>query len=942
MATVTATLKLIDQFSGPLGKAASVAFKAIQVIDRLRRSSKRSVKIRVSADVNGALKQLEQLRKMLNAVPKHVRIIVSISMQTVKSQLEALRVSHAPLLMRVRLHTREATSQARELRTDLLRRLGRLNIQFRVSINMGMLMGQIRAISAARFPLVLMVVLNRRTAIMQAMLLRIAILRRIGLLRVEVRPYLNMALLLSQLRSIRAARIPLMMRVILNTRMALLQAVLLRSLILHRIGRLTVQIWPVLNMAVLLSQLRNLRAVRIPLVMRVVLDTRWALLQAVLLRMRILQRIGRLRVEIILNSSLYGMISGLTRLVERLAALIRSIGAAAEQVNPGGSAGDSSKEEGSEKSKDKKKKSLTDMVKGNFGFASKAGKKIMDMTTSGAMEQQRLEDLFVARTGDEQVGKGMFQKYKAEALSQGADVDKYLKDTLSMFSLTRNTDKLSKLGNLSQRMNMFDNSGSGNAADLIRTGMEGDSSGLAKQFGFNQADMKDAGLDKFAKAGDLDGYTKALEGLMEKYNMGQSAADSLLASPIKQIETLNNTIKSSLADAGQSALAALMPLVMLINTAFQEGKLQPFFDVFRNGMMLAGEIAASVGQLIFDNLDIVKNILIAVGLTALIVGGYFLFAWLSAVWPILLIIGVIALIIEALNYFGVSTQEIIGFVAGLFMGLVAVIWNLIASVWNLFVDFAEFLLNLFVDPIYSIKKLFYDLAMAFGGQVYNMLRSAEDFAGGFMKVILQGINAVLKGFNWLSARLKDLFNIDMGEAKLLDEENVNAVSDSVKNMLNTLEEPTSSKDLFDLDDAKMNLMDPSEKFKSGYKAGSDLFNGKPASPGIDEKKWNQQSDLTRAHPAAAAAGASPGNIDRVGRVGEVGKINDTVDISSEDLKTMRELAEMKNIQNFVSLTPTIQVSGDNHFSQSVDMEGFVAQLANAMETEISSSAKGAW
>src|SRR5690606_33138120 len=49
------------------------------------------------------------------------------------------------------------------------------------------------------------------------------------------------------------------------------------------------------------------------------------------------------------------------------------------------------------------------------------------------------------------------------------------------------------------------------------------------------------------------------------------------------------------------------------------------------------------------------------------------------------------------------------------------------------------------------------------------------------------------------------------------------------------------------------------------------------------------------------ANSQPDSIDKVN---EGGSINDTVDISSEDLQTLRELAEMKNIQNFVSVTPT--------------------------------------
>lgn len=74
-------------------------------------------------------------------------------------------------------------------------------------------------------------------------------------------------------------------------------------------------------------------------------------------------------------------------------------------------------------------------------------------------------------------------------------------------------------------------------------------------------------------------------------------------------------------------------------------------------------------------------------------------------------------------------------------------------------------------------------------------------------------------------------------------------------------------------------------------------------------------------------------------IGTVDKIKDKVDISSEDLKVMRELAEMKNIQNFVNLTPTVQVktgpitNGDN-------LDSIVSKITTKLQDDIASSAKG--
>ncbi|WP_154665998.1 hypothetical protein [Paenibacillus pinihumi] len=82
----------------------------------------------------------------------------------------------------------------------------------------------------------------------------------------------------------------------------------------------------------------------------------------------------------------------------------------------------------------------------------------------------------------------------------------------------------------------------------------------------------------------------------------------------------------------------------------------------------------------------------------------------------------------------------------------------------------------------------------------------------------------------------------------------------------------------------------------------------------------------------------PANINKVN---EVGRIGETVDISNEDLKVMRDLAEMKAIQNFVTLTPTVQVTtGD--IKSTNDVDSIIRKIEEAMKTEIKSAAQGAY
>jgi tape measure domain-containing protein len=71
------------------------------------------------------------------------------------------------------------------------------------------------------------------------------------------------------------------------------------------------------------------------------------------------------------------------------------------------------------------------------------------------------------------------------------------------------------------------------------------------------------------------------------------------------------------------------------------------------------------------------------------------------------------------------------------------------------------------------------------------------------------------------------------------------------------------------------------------------------------------------------------------------KVDDTVDISSEDLKTMRDLAEAKAIQSFVTLTPKVEVTtGD--INNGTDLDDVVGRIVASLDEEISVNAKGAF
>ncbi|MNV75478.1 hypothetical protein D3C71_1687660 [compost metagenome] len=74
---------------------------------------------------------------------------------------------------------------------------------------------------------------------------------------------------------------------------------------------------------------------------------------------------------------------------------------------------------------------------------------------------------------------------------------------------------------------------------------------------------------------------------------------------------------------------------------------------------------------------------------------------------------------------------------------------------------------------------------------------------------------------------------------------------------------------------------------------------------------------------------------------QLDSINDTVDISSDDLKMLRELAEIQAIQNFVQLTPTVQVTTGN-INNAGDIDTIINKIGQKLNEEFVSTAQGVY
>jgi len=274
-------------------------------------------------------------------------------------------------------------------------------------------------------------------------------------------------------------------------------------------------------------------------------------------------------------------------------------------------------------------------------------------------------------------------------------------------------------------------------------------------------------------------------------------------------------------------------------------------------------------------------------------------------WIILALIAIVAIIyavVGAINKFAGTTISATGIIAGAFAFVGAVIWDIIVGVIN---SIILFIWRHFVEPFVGmfewLLNVFNGGFDSFGDAVKNLFGKIISWFLSLGKIATKVIDAIF-GTNW-TQELEDLQN------KLEDWGKNNQAID-----LNVNGPPT------------LPFLDPFDAWDAGYNWGKDLESKLDSmTNGLDDLK--DQLDFGD-------------QINSIRKVEEVEKIRDTVDVSSEDLKLMRELAEMSAIQNFVTLQPQLSF-GDTHIRQDGrSIEEIVANITQRLQEEIASSAKG--
>ncbi|WP_145146396.1 hypothetical protein [Paenibacillus xylanexedens] len=577
-----------------------------------------------------------------------------------------------------------------------------------------------------------------------------------------------------------------------------------------------------------------------------------------------------------------------------------------------------------------------------------------------AAQEEDLKHRYMAATGDDAQGETIFNRYRGEAFKSGQNVTDALKGALSLIPYAQNTDQVDQLRDMTKRLSMLspDGKSMSDASSALVAAMNGDNGELANSFNIPAEALSGAGLQQTIDSSNLDGFIQKLDVILQKQGYTQQAFDTMLDSPLQKWNMLVNQFNGVLGQIGQAALVALTPLLDRLNEAFANGEftviiewISNAFTVAANALTMLVDGILYLAAVIQQNWDIIQPILMALAIVvlALVIAQVYslVAAWLLLNWPILLAIAAIAAVIGILNMMGMSGTEILGVIIGSFMMLGEIVRVVVATVWNLFASLGEAIFNVFRAPMYALQKLFKDTGIFILDIFYNVVTVIEDA----MERINGGLNSLIKLVN-------KTFGFNIG---LFQESDINLGGKQIKEWKKGLEswEPTSDKDVKTF--FKMDGEYNPKAFEDGQKVAEDLLSGFSSTSNADSKDKDLPGkfgkDFTPEIPKTPSVPSMPtapaptvvpnnnmSNINKINNIGQVDKIGDvdgTVDVTSEDLKLMRELAEMQAIQRFVSLTPTVQVTtGD--INSGHDVDSIISKITDGLNSQIVSSAQGVY
>lgn len=367
-------------------------------------------------------------------------------------------------------------------------------------------------------------------------------------------------------------------------------------------------------------------------------------------------------------------------------------------------------------------------------------------------------------------------------------------------------------------------------------------------------------------------------------------------------ESIPLTFSQAWTMAGNAAVNSFRPALQKLNDLLNSELGQKAVNGLISGFELLGSAAggaidlmAAGAQLVADNWDLVEALLWGLAAAALVAGGSMAaaamtsaVAWAAANWPLLLIVGSVALIIYMARQMGFTWEEIGGIVGGVFGFMYAAAMNnFIVPTQNVLANFANFVGNFLNGSAAAVKALFWDMAASGLSYISKLAHGMEEL-----------INSIP------GMQISFAYKVDNLYGK------VKQASQNVKDA-SGWKEYVKAWDFVDYS-AGVNVGRAAGRALDNFNAG-DLLSG--------------FSGSSANYAAMLDASGIPGSLDAIGK--DTAAIKRSVSLSEEDMKLLVDMAERQYVNNIrlTAQTPIINVNGQNTGDAELDRQ----RLADALQ-----------
>lgn len=285
------------------------------------------------------------------------------------------------------------------------------------------------------------------------------------------------------------------------------------------------------------------------------------------------------------------------------------------------------------------------------------------------------------------------------------------------------------------------------------------------------------------------------------------------------------------------------------------------------------------------------------------------------------------LVIKRINYLTGQTISTAGFIAGVFMKLYSVIYNVIARVWNEIAILAEFFANVWTHPMETLKLTFLNFKVLMLDLAAEITECWDKTATNIANSLTKALNFVISGWN----KMIDLIGPELASKIGLGKASLISPTSSITNTFRNIAKKTRKEIESIKPDSYFSLprmQSIEDAFQKGYDFGVSLEN----------KLTSEIAKITINNPINNSN--IPSDVADTAR--NTADTNELLASTLEELKYLRDIAEQEAINRITTSEIKIDMTNNNAINSSLDIDGVINDLTQKLTEQLDTQVLGVY